>query len=86
MSENKFAGQVALVTGASRGIGAAIALELVSLLQLVDPQSLFDNEQHATPALGMLLNQLQHRLRQLSDSITLSYFNHAQQHSAWQSF
>ena len=63
-----------------------IALELVSLLQLVDPQSLFDTEQQATPALGMLLNQLQHRLRQLSDSITLSYFNHAQQHSAWQSF
>jgi len=63
-----------------------ISLELVSLLQLVDPQSLFDSEQHATPALGMLLNQLQHRLRQLSDSITLSYFNHAQQHSAWQSF
>jgi len=28
MSENVFAGQVALVTGASRGIGAAIALEL----------------------------------------------------------
>ena len=28
MSENTFAGQVALVTGASRGIGAAIALEL----------------------------------------------------------
>ena len=28
MSEIKFAGQVALVTGASRGIGAAIALEL----------------------------------------------------------
>jgi len=63
-----------------------IALELVSLLQLVDPQSLFDSERQATPALGMLLNQLQHRLRQLSDSITLSYFNHAQQHSAWQSF
>jgi len=63
-----------------------IALELVSLLQMADPQSLFDSEQQATPALGMLLNQLQHRLRQLSDSITLSYFNHAQQHSAWQSF
>ncbi|MCB2017928.1 MAG: SDR family NAD(P)-dependent oxidoreductase, partial [Hydrogenophaga sp.] len=30
MSEVKFAGQVALVTGASRGIGAAIAAELVS--------------------------------------------------------
>lgn len=28
MSENVFAGQVALVTGASRGIGAAIAMEL----------------------------------------------------------
>lgn len=30
MSEIKFAGQVALVTGASRGIGSAIALELAS--------------------------------------------------------
>lgn len=30
MSEVQFAGQVALVTGASRGIGAAIALELAS--------------------------------------------------------
>jgi 3-oxoacyl-[acyl-carrier protein] reductase len=30
MSETKFAGQVALVTGASRGIGAAIAAELVA--------------------------------------------------------
>jgi 3-oxoacyl-[acyl-carrier protein] reductase len=30
MTEVKFAGQVALVTGASRGIGAAIAAELVS--------------------------------------------------------
>lgn len=30
MSEIKFAGQVALVTGASRGIGAAIALELAA--------------------------------------------------------
>ena len=28
MNEVKFEGQVALVTGASRGIGAAIALEL----------------------------------------------------------
>ncbi len=28
MSEVKLAGQIALVTGASRGIGAAIALEL----------------------------------------------------------
>jgi 3-oxoacyl-[acyl-carrier protein] reductase len=28
MNDNKFAGQLALVTGASRGIGAAIALEL----------------------------------------------------------
>jgi 3-oxoacyl-[acyl-carrier protein] reductase len=30
MSETKFAGQVALVTGATRGIGAAIAVEMVA--------------------------------------------------------
>jgi uncharacterized circularly permuted ATP-grasp superfamily protein/uncharacterized alpha-E superfamily protein len=63
-----------------------LALELVTLLQLTDPQSLFDAEQGATPALGLLLSQIQHRLKLLSDSITLSYFNHAPPSSAWQSF
>ncbi len=63
-----------------------LALELVTLLQLTDPQSLFDAEQGATPALGLLLSQIQHRLKLLSDSITLSYFNHAPPSSSWQSF
>jgi uncharacterized alpha-E superfamily protein len=54
-----------------------LALELVTLLQLTEPQSLFDSEQGATPALGLLLSQIQHRLKLLSDSITLAYFNHA---------
>lgn len=63
-----------------------LALELVTLLQLTEPQSLFDAEQGATPALGLLLSQIQHRLKLLSDSITLSYFNHAAPGSSWQSF
>lgn len=63
-----------------------LALELVTLLQLTEPQSLFDTEQAATPALGLLLSQIQHRLKLLSDSITLSYFNHASPSSSWQSF
>jgi len=63
-----------------------LALELVTLLQLTEPQSLFDAEQGATPALGLLLSQIQHRLKLLSDSITLSYFNHASPSSSWQSF
>ena len=63
-----------------------LALELVTLLQLTEPQSLFDAEQGATPALGLLLSQIQHRLKLLSDSITLSYFNHAPPSSSWQSF
>ena len=37
MSEMKFEGQVALVTGASRGIGAAIALELARKGVKVEP-------------------------------------------------
>ena len=57
--------------------GQRLALELVTLLQLTEPQSLFDAEQGATPALGLLLSQIQHRLKLLSDSITLAYFNHA---------
>lgn len=63
-----------------------LGLELVTLLQLTEPQSLFDAEQGATPALGLLLSQIQHRLKLLSDSITLSYFNHAPPSSSWQSF
>ncbi len=76
------------VLAAQPGLSAEqrLALELVTLLQLTEPQSLFDAEQGATPALGLLLSQIQHRLKLLSDSITLSYFNHAPPSSSWQSF
>jgi len=63
-----------------------LTVELVSLLQLVDPETLFDDHLEAQPDLARLLQQLQQLLRQLSDSITLSYFNHADPSSSWQSF
>lgn len=63
-----------------------LAIEMVSLTQLADPDTLFDDHQLATPQLTQLLTQLQQLLKQLSDSITLSYFNHAEASSRWQSF
>jgi uncharacterized alpha-E superfamily protein len=63
-----------------------LAMELVALLQQIDLQQLFDAQQHALPGLNLLLHQLQQTLRQLSDSVTLSYFNHADLSSQWQSF
>ena len=41
MSDVQFAGQIALVTGASRGIGAAIALELARKIAANAPISNF---------------------------------------------
>ncbi|SEH94310.1 Uncharacterized conserved protein, circularly permuted ATPgrasp superfamily [Rheinheimera pacifica] len=63
-----------------------LAMELVAILQQIDLQQLFDAQQHALPGLSLLLHQLQQTLRQLSDSVTLSYFNHADLSSQWQSF
>lgn len=63
-----------------------LAMELVTLLQQIDLQQLFDAQQHALPGLSLQLHQLQQTLRQLSDSVTLSYFNHADLSSQWQSF
>ena len=61
-----------------------LALELVSLLQLAEPASLVDSAQQATPALGLLLSQLQHRLRLLSDHLSQSYFHHSLPGVTWQ--
>lgn len=61
-----------------------LALELVSLLQLAEPASLVDHSQQATPALGLLLSQLQHRLRLLSDHLSQSYFHHSLPGVTWQ--
>ncbi len=63
-----------------------LAVELVSLLQLAEPEQLFDDQLMATPELSQLLQQLHTVLRQLSDSITLSYFSHAEAGTSWQSF
>jgi uncharacterized circularly permuted ATP-grasp superfamily protein/uncharacterized alpha-E superfamily protein len=63
-----------------------LAVELVSLLQLAEPEHLFDDQLMATPELSRLLQQLHTVLRQLSDSITLSYFSHAEAGTSWQSF
>ncbi len=63
-----------------------LAVELISLLQLAEPEQLFDDQLQATPQLSALLQQLHLVLRQLSDSITLSYFSHAEAGKSWQSF
>lgn len=68
------------------GNESQLAGELVALLRQTDPQLLFDARQQPLPELGELLLQLQLRLRQLSDSITLSYFSHVDLHNQWQRF
>ena len=60
--------------------------ELLAILQQTDPQQLFDQLQQPALELSHLLLQLQLRLRQLSDSITLSYFSHIDTHNQWQRF
>lgn len=59
------------------------ALELQTLLQLTDVQTLFDDDTCATPALGLLLSQLQHRFRQLSDQLSQAYFHHVPKEASW---
>jgi len=55
MSTIKFEGQIALVTGASRGIGAAIALELARHgLKVIGTGTTADSAQKITTALGAL--------------------------------
>ncbi|WP_333606907.1 circularly permuted type 2 ATP-grasp protein [Arsukibacterium sp.] len=73
-------------TALRQGNESQLASELQALLQQTDPQLLFDERQQATPELSQLLLQLQLRLRQLSDSITLSYFSHVDLHNQWQRF
>lgn len=73
-----------LVTGTGLSGEQRLALELVSLLQLAEPASLVDSSQQATPALGLLLGQLQHRLRLLSDHLSQSYFHHSLPGGTWQ--
>ncbi|MDX1677009.1 circularly permuted type 2 ATP-grasp protein [Arsukibacterium sp.] len=63
-----------------------LASELLGLLQQNDAEQLFDDNQQPRQELGFLLMKLQLRLRQLSDSITLSYFSHVDLHNQWQRF
>lgn len=74
--------------GPSTGLTAEqrIALEITSLLQLAEPQRLLLEDGTGGEVLAQLLQGLQQQLRRLSDSITLSYFNHAADRRLWQSF
>ena len=69
-----------------QGNESQLANELLAILQQTDPQQLFDQLQQPALELSHLLLQLQLRLRQLSDSITLSYFSHIDTHNQWQRF
>ncbi|MCH8538380.1 MAG: alpha-E domain-containing protein, partial [Alkalimonas sp.] len=73
-------------TGQKQGNESQLASELRALLQQTDPEQLFDAELQPQPELSELLQQLQLRLRQLSDSIGLSYFSHVDLHNQWQRF
>ncbi|MDX1536173.1 circularly permuted type 2 ATP-grasp protein [Arsukibacterium sp.] len=68
------------------GNESQLSSELLALLQQTDPQQLFDQALQPQLELSHLLLQLQLRLRQLSDSITLSYFSHIDTHNQWQRF
>jgi uncharacterized circularly permuted ATP-grasp superfamily protein/uncharacterized alpha-E superfamily protein len=78
--------QFANGTNQLQGNQSQLASEILALLQQTDPQQLFDAEQQPQLALSHLLLQLQLRLRQLSDTITLSYFSHIDLHNQWQRF
>jgi uncharacterized circularly permuted ATP-grasp superfamily protein/uncharacterized alpha-E superfamily protein len=86
----RLASQIQLLPKSANSAGLSreqkLAVELQSLLQLADPEQLFDEQLLATDQLRQLLQQLHQLLRQLSDSITLSYFSHAEAGTAWQSF
>ncbi|MFP8967998.1 circularly permuted type 2 ATP-grasp protein [Pokkaliibacter sp. CJK22405] len=54
-----------------------LMVELVALLQLVDLDALMTETGEPSEQLGELLERIQTLLIQLSDAITLAYFNHA---------
>ncbi|MGP4845865.1 circularly permuted type 2 ATP-grasp protein [Marinobacter sp. 1Y8] len=53
-----------------------LMVELVTLLQLVDLEALMSESGEPSPQLGELLNHIHVMLNQLSEAITLAYFNH----------
>jgi len=63
-----------------------LALDLYAQIQLIDPQQLLHADLHASPLLAQQLTELQQRLRQLSDRLSLSYFSHAEPGYSWQRF